>query len=87
MLKKSGTGTPPLKGATFVIPANLSSFFLAGIGLVEKKSKNTVHWCGARGQETKSLSTEFDSDLAQLEAKVKLCILLSLPYEKIESSV
>merc|ERR550519_2430163 len=42
---------------------------LEGIGLVEKKSKNTVHWCGARGQETKSLSTEFDSDLAQLEAK------------------
>eukprot|EP00088_Acartia_fossae_P037251 TRINITY_DN3841_c0_g1_i1.p1 TRINITY_DN3841_c0_g1~~TRINITY_DN3841_c0_g1_i1.p1 ORF type:complete len:593 (-),score=166.58 TRINITY_DN3841_c0_g1_i1:516-2294(-) len=42
---------------------------LEGVGLVEKKSKNTVHWCGGGGDVGATCSTQ--SDLDQLEAQEK----------------
>jgi len=42
---------------------------LEGIGLVEKKSKNTVHWCGARNHDLSAEHADLHTDLADLEAK------------------
>lgn len=42
---------------------------LEGIGLVEKKSKNTVHWCGARNHDLTAEHADLHTDLADLEAK------------------
>jgi len=42
---------------------------LEGIGLVEKKSKNTVHWCGARNYDLSAEHADLHTDLADLEAK------------------
>lgn len=42
---------------------------LEGIGLVEKKSKNTVHWCGARNHDLSAEHVDLHTDLADLEAK------------------
>ena len=42
---------------------------LEGIGLVEKKSKNTVHWCGARNYDLTAEHADLHTDLADLEAK------------------
>ena len=42
---------------------------LEGIGLVEKKSKNTVHWCGARNHDLSAENADLYTDLADLEAK------------------
>jgi len=42
---------------------------LEGIGLVEKKSKNTVHWCGARNHDLTAEQADLHTDLADLEAK------------------
>lgn len=40
---------------------------LEGVGLVEKKSKNTVHWCGGRADVGATCSTQ--SDIDQLTAQ------------------
>ena len=40
-----------------------------GIGLVEKKSKNTVHWCGQRNFDLTAEHADLHTDLADLEAK------------------
>ncbi|XP_023322104.1 transcription factor E2F3 isoform X3 [Eurytemora carolleeae] len=42
---------------------------LEGIGLVEKKSKNTVHWCGARTHDLSAEYADLHTDMADLEAK------------------
>jgi hypothetical protein len=42
---------------------------LEGIGLVEKKSKNTVHWCGAKNHDLTAEHADLHTDLADLEAK------------------
>ena len=42
---------------------------LEGIGLVEKKSKNTVHWCGAQKYDLTAERADMHLDLADLEAK------------------
>jgi hypothetical protein len=42
---------------------------LEGIGLVEKKSKNTVHWCGARTHDLSAQYADLHTDMADLEAK------------------
>lgn len=42
---------------------------LEGIGLVEKKSKNTVHWCGAKNYDLSAEHADLHTDLADLEAK------------------
>jgi len=42
---------------------------LEGIGLVEKKSKNTVHWCGGDKQGFSAENADLYTDLADLEAK------------------
>merc|ERR1712142_61108 len=42
---------------------------LEGIGLVEKKSKNTVHWCGARKHHLSAEYADLHTDIADLEAK------------------
>lgn len=42
---------------------------LEGIGLVEKKSKNTVHWCGAKNHDLTAEQADLHTDLADLEAK------------------
>ena len=42
---------------------------LEGIGLVEKKSKNTVHWCGAQKYDLTAERADLHLDLADLEAK------------------
>merc|ERR550519_19541 len=42
---------------------------LEGIGLVEKKSKNTVHWCGAKNYDLSAEHADLATDLADLEAK------------------
>jgi len=42
---------------------------LEGIGLVEKKSKNTVHWCGQRNFDLTAEHADLHTDLADLEAK------------------
>jgi hypothetical protein len=42
---------------------------LEGIRLVEKKSKNTVHWCGARNNYLSAEQADLHTDLADLEAK------------------
>lgn len=44
---------------------------LEGIGLVEKKSKNTVHWCGAQKHDLSAEHADLHTDLADLEAKEK----------------
>merc|ERR1719189_414102 len=42
---------------------------LEGIGLVEKKSKNTVHWCGNQKVDLSAERADLHTDLADLEAK------------------
>ena len=42
---------------------------LEGIGLVEKKSKNMVHWCGAQYHDLTAEHADLHTDLADLEAK------------------
>ena len=42
---------------------------LEGIGLVEKKSKNLVHWCGAEKVDLSYDQASLQSELADLEAK------------------
>jgi len=42
---------------------------LEGIGLVEKKSKNMVHWCGASVHDLSAEQADLHTDLADLEAK------------------
>merc|ERR1719210_883838 len=42
---------------------------LEGIGLVEKKSKNTVHWCGNQKYDLSAEHADLHTDLADLEAK------------------
>lgn len=42
---------------------------LEGIRLVEKKSKNTVHWCGAQKYDLTAERADLHLDLADLEAK------------------
>merc|ERR1719410_2608111 len=42
---------------------------LEGIGLVEKKSKNTVHWCGAEKVDLSSDRANLQNELADLDAK------------------
>ena len=42
---------------------------LEGIGLVEKKSKNTVHWCGAMDHDLSAEHADLHTDMADLEAK------------------
>ena len=36
---------------------------------MEKKSKNTVHWCGARNYDLSAEHADLHTDLADLEAK------------------
>ena len=42
---------------------------LEGIGLVEKKSKNMVHWCGSQYHDLTAEHADLHTDLADLEAK------------------
>ena len=42
---------------------------LEGIGLVEKKSKNLVHWCGAEKVDLSSDRANLQNELADLDAK------------------
>jgi len=42
---------------------------LEGIGLVEKKSKNTVHWCGARDQDFNPQQADLHADISALESE------------------
>ena len=42
---------------------------LEGIGLVEKISKNTVHWCGTQKHDLSAQYADLHTDLADLEAK------------------
>jgi hypothetical protein len=42
---------------------------LEGIGLVEKKSKNMVHWCGSTYHDLTAAHADLHTDLADLEAK------------------
>ena len=37
---------------------------------MEKKSKNTVHWCGARNNDLSAEQADLHTHLADLEAKV-----------------
>ena len=43
---------------------------------MEKKSKNTVHWCGARTHDLSAQYADLHTDMADLEAKVIIFIHL-----------
>lgn len=42
---------------------------LEGIGLLEKKSKSMVHWCGSQYHNLSAAQADLHTDLADLEAK------------------
>ena len=63
------------KIARFLHNSVISVFQILGIGLVEKKSKTTVHWRGGRDQQVSLEQSDLHADIEDLKEKVRLSLL------------
>ena len=74
LFHSSTSGTVDLNKASEMLDVQKRRIYditnvLEGIGLVEKKSKNMVHWCGAQYHDLSAEHADLHTDLADLEAK------------------
>ncbi len=74
LFQSSPSGTVDLNKASETLKVQKRRIYditnvLEGIGLVEKKSKNMVHWCGSQYHDLTAEHADLHTDLADLEAK------------------
>ena len=74
LFQSSSSGTVDLNKASETLNVQKRRIYditnvLEGIGLVEKKSKNMVHWCGGQYHDLTAEHADLHTDLADLEAK------------------
>lgn len=74
LFHSSTSGTVDLNKASEMLDVQKRRIYditnvLEGIGLVEKKSKNMVHWCGAQYHDLSAEHADLHTDLADLDAK------------------